>query len=52
MHLFFVRVWNEAAAHRLITLGHSARRGDLVWRQDAHQKLEDAGEASSPQVMY
>lgn len=45
-----VRVWNEAAAHRLITLGHSARQGDLVWRHGGQQKPEDTQETSSPQV--
>lgn len=45
-----VRVWNEAAAHRLITLGHSARQGDLVWRRGGQQKPEDTQETSSPQV--
>uniref|UniRef100_A0A8C2XDT8 Pseudouridylate synthase PUS7L n=1 Tax=Cyclopterus lumpus TaxID=8103 RepID=A0A8C2XDT8_CYCLU len=43
-HAYCSRVWNEAVAHRLTTLGHSARRGDLVWRQ------EDTGESSSAQV--
>lgn len=45
-----VRVWNEAAAHRLATLGHSARRGDMVWMQEGQKKVEDAGETSLPQV--
>lgn len=39
-----VRVWNEAVAHRLTTLGHSARQGDLVWMK------EGTGETSSAQV--
>ncbi|XP_034382618.1 pseudouridylate synthase 7 homolog-like protein [Cyclopterus lumpus] len=43
-HAYCSRVWNEAVAHRLTTLGHSARRGDLVWRQ------EDTGESSSAQI--
>ncbi|XP_037318383.2 pseudouridylate synthase PUS7L isoform X2 [Pungitius pungitius] len=43
-HAYCSRVWNEAVAHRLTTLGHSARRGDLVWRR------EDTGETSSPQI--
>lgn len=51
LYLFMVvRVWNEAVAHRLTTLGHSARRGDLVWMQEGQKKLEDTGETSSPQV--
>lgn len=43
-------MWNEAAAHRLITLGHSVRSGDLVWRQEESQILDDTGESSTPQV--
>ncbi|XP_049422294.1 pseudouridylate synthase PUS7L [Epinephelus fuscoguttatus] len=43
-HAYCSRVWNEAVAHRLTTLGHRARRGDLVWAQ------EDAGETSLPQI--
>ncbi|KAM3588261.1 uncharacterized protein V6R79_024925 [Siganus canaliculatus] len=49
-HAYCSRVWNEAVAHRLTTLGHSARRGDLVWRQEEENKLEDSGEASEPQI--
>ncbi|XP_068163012.1 pseudouridylate synthase PUS7L [Antennarius striatus] len=49
-HAYCSRVWNEAAAHRLTTLGHRARRGDLVWRQEGQNKLEDAGETSLPQI--
>lgn len=41
------RVWNEAAAHRLSTLGMAARRGDLVWQQEE----DGAAAATSPQVM-
>lgn len=48
--MWLSRVWNEAAAHRLVTLGHSVRRGDLVWRQEGQKSLEDTGEPSSPQV--
>ncbi|XP_037617015.1 pseudouridylate synthase 7 homolog-like protein isoform X1 [Sebastes umbrosus] len=33
-HAYCSRVWNEAVAHRLTTLGHGARRGDLVWMQE------------------
>ncbi|XP_022605205.1 pseudouridylate synthase 7 homolog-like protein isoform X1 [Seriola dumerili] len=49
-HAYCSRVWNEAAAHRLATLGHSVRRGDLVWMQEGHNKPEDTGETSSAQV--
>lgn len=44
------RVWNEAAAHRLTTLGHRARQGDLVWKQRGEEGIE-AGETSLPQVV-
>uniref|UniRef100_A0A3Q1FXB4 Pseudouridylate synthase PUS7L n=1 Tax=Acanthochromis polyacanthus TaxID=80966 RepID=A0A3Q1FXB4_9TELE len=30
-HAYCSRVWNEAVAHRLATLGHSVRQGDLVF---------------------
>ncbi|KAK1906900.1 Pseudouridylate synthase 7 like protein [Dissostichus eleginoides] len=43
-HAYCSRVWNEAVAHRLSTLGHRARRGDLVWLQ------EDSAESSLPQI--
>ncbi|KAL3048533.1 hypothetical protein OYC64_007146 [Pagothenia borchgrevinki] len=43
-HAYCSRVWNEAVAHRLTTLGHRARRGDLVWLQ------EDSAESSLPQI--
>ncbi|XP_070785223.1 pseudouridylate synthase PUS7L [Enoplosus armatus] len=49
-HAYCSRVWNEAVAHRLATLGHSARRGDLVWMQEGQKKVEDTGETSSPQI--
>nr|XP_020499707.1 pseudouridylate synthase 7 homolog-like protein isoform X1 [Labrus bergylta] len=49
-HAYCSRVWNEAVAHRLTTLGHSVRRGDLVWFQQGQKKLEDTGETSSPQI--
>ncbi|XP_040885723.1 pseudouridylate synthase 7 homolog-like protein [Toxotes jaculatrix] len=49
-HAYCSRVWNEAVAHRLATLGHSARRGDLVWMQEGQNKLEDSGESSSAQI--
>lgn len=48
--LVVVRVWNEAAAHRLTTMGHSVRRGDLVWLRQGQNKMEDARETSMAQV--
>lgn len=46
------RVWNEAAAHRLSTLGFAARRGDLVWLQEERGRAEDsAAPTTLPQVM-
>lgn len=55
MLIFFVsvpaRVWNEAAAHRLSTLGFAARRGDLVWLQGERGRAEDnAAPTTLPQV--
>ncbi|CAG12096.1 unnamed protein product [Tetraodon nigroviridis] len=50
-HAYCSRVWNEAAAQRLITLGHRVRCGDLVWRQEEPKILEDTGESSTPQVL-
>ncbi|XP_064871587.1 pseudouridylate synthase PUS7L [Oncorhynchus nerka] len=49
-HAYCSRVWNEAAAHRLTTLGHRARQGDLVWKQRREEGIE-AGETSLPQVV-
>ncbi|XP_029351208.1 pseudouridylate synthase PUS7L isoform X1 [Echeneis naucrates] len=49
-HAYCSRVWNEAVAHRLTTLGHRARQGDLVWMQEGHNKSEDKGETSSAQI--
>lgn len=46
----FVRVWNEAVAHRLSTMGHCVRQGDLVWMQTGQHRTEDTGGTSSPQV--
>ncbi|KAM9327479.1 pseudouridylate synthase PUS7L [Pholidichthys leucotaenia] len=43
-HAYCSRVWNEAVAHRLTTLGHSVRKGDLVWMQDGRKPLENPGE--------
>ncbi|XP_038840245.1 pseudouridylate synthase 7 homolog-like protein [Salvelinus namaycush] len=48
-HAYCSRVWNEAAAHRLATLGHRARQGDLVWKQRGEEGIE-AGETSLPQI--
>ncbi|XP_052368571.1 pseudouridylate synthase PUS7L-like [Oncorhynchus keta] len=48
-HAYCSRVWNEAAAHRLTTLGHRARQGDLVWKQRREEGIE-AGETSLPQI--
>lgn len=45
----FIRVWNEAVAHRLSTMGHSVTQGDLVV-QTEQKKLDDAAQSSSPQV--
>ncbi|XP_036978011.1 pseudouridylate synthase 7 homolog-like protein [Acanthopagrus latus] len=49
-HAYCSRVWNEAVAHRLTTLGHRARRGDLVWRQEGQKREEDTGETSLPEI--
>ncbi|XP_026182079.1 pseudouridylate synthase PUS7L [Mastacembelus armatus] len=49
-HAYCSRVWNEAAAHRLATLGHSVRRGDLVCMQEGQNKQEDTGETSLAQI--
>ncbi|KAM7378164.1 hypothetical protein PAMA_013182 [Pampus argenteus] len=46
-HAYCSRVWNEAVAHRLATLGHIARQGDLVWIQTGQNKLEDREESST-----
>ncbi|CAL8318545.1 unnamed protein product [Lota lota] len=45
-HAYCSRVWNEAVAHRLATLGHAPIQGDLVW-QDLQ---EDTGESNLPQM--
>ncbi|XP_030006905.1 pseudouridylate synthase PUS7L isoform X2 [Sphaeramia orbicularis] len=47
-HAYCSRVWNEAVAHRLTILGHSAKQGDLV--QEAKNRAENTGESSSPQI--
>ncbi|XP_006780700.1 pseudouridylate synthase 7 homolog-like protein isoform X1 [Neolamprologus brichardi] len=49
-HAYCSRVWNEAAAHRLTTMGHSVRRGDLVWLRQGQNKIEDARETSMAQI--
>nr|XP_020455356.1 pseudouridylate synthase 7 homolog-like protein isoform X2 [Monopterus albus] len=49
-HAYCSRVWNEAAAHRLATLGHSAREGDLVWMQEGQNNLENSGETRTAQI--
>ncbi|CAK6949906.1 pseudouridylate synthase PUS7L [Scomber scombrus] len=46
-HAYCSRVWNEAVAHRLATLGHSARQGDLVWIQAGQNKPDDSQESSA-----
>lgn len=45
-------MWNEAAAHRLSTLGFAARRGDLVWLQQEERGRHEDGAAlkTLPQV--
>ncbi|KAF6732576.1 Pseudouridylate synthase 7-like protein [Oryzias melastigma] len=47
-HAYCSRVWNEAVAHRLTTLGHSVKQGDLVWTEE--KEIKDSGEATSPQI--
>ncbi|XP_022058591.1 pseudouridylate synthase PUS7L [Acanthochromis polyacanthus] len=49
-HAYCSRVWNEAVAHRLATLGHSVRQGDLVWIREGQNTMEDSGESSTPQI--
>ncbi|XP_061570219.1 pseudouridylate synthase PUS7L [Cololabis saira] len=49
-HAYCSRVWNEAVAHRLATMGHGVKEGDLVWVQTHDNKMEEAAETSSPQV--
>ncbi|KAG7498113.1 pseudouridylate synthase 7-like [Solea senegalensis] len=49
-HAYCSRVWNEAAAHRLATLGHRAREGDLVWTQAGQSKAEDGGDSCCAQI--
>ncbi|CAL8242215.1 unnamed protein product [Merluccius merluccius] len=47
-HAYCSRVWNEAVAHRLATLGHAPRQGDLVWQQQDVE--EDTGDSNLPQI--
>ncbi|KAM4569197.1 pseudouridylate synthase PUS7L isoform 1-T2 [Odontesthes bonariensis] len=49
-HAYCSRVWNDAAAHRLATLGHGVRQGDLVWTQTGQNKMEDSVETNSLQI--
>ncbi|XP_037551528.1 pseudouridylate synthase 7 homolog-like protein [Nematolebias whitei] len=46
-HAYCSRVWNEAVAHRLSTMGHCVRQGDLVWAQTGQNQTEDTGGTSS-----
>lgn len=48
LHSYCSRVWNEAVAHRLHTLGHSVKEGDLV--QESSSKMDDSGESSTTQI--
>ncbi|XP_028305563.1 pseudouridylate synthase PUS7L [Gouania willdenowi] len=48
-HAYCSRVWNEAVAHRLSTMGHSVRQGDLVLRQNGPNKAGCA-ETSAAQI--
>ncbi|XP_030198063.1 pseudouridylate synthase PUS7L [Gadus morhua] len=47
-HAYCSRVWNDAVAHRLATLGHAPIQGDLVWQQQDPQG--DMGESNPPQI--
>lgn len=49
-HAYCSRVWNEAAAHRLATMGHCVRQGDLVWMQTGQNNVPDTAGTSSPQI--
>ncbi|XP_061662085.1 pseudouridylate synthase PUS7L [Syngnathoides biaculeatus] len=48
-HAYCSRIWNEAVAHRLVTLGHDVRKGDLVWMQEA-EKMDGCGESRPAQI--
>ncbi|XP_057709781.1 pseudouridylate synthase PUS7L isoform X1 [Corythoichthys intestinalis] len=45
-HAYCSRVWNEAVAHRLVTLGHGVRKGDLVWMRE----VDNGGECKAAQI--
>uniref|UniRef100_A0A3P9IA45 Pseudouridylate synthase PUS7L n=1 Tax=Oryzias latipes TaxID=8090 RepID=A0A3P9IA45_ORYLA len=47
-HAYCSRVWNEAVAHRLSTLGHRVKQGDLVWTEE--KEIKEFGEATSPKL--
>uniref|UniRef100_A0A667Y3S9 Pseudouridylate synthase PUS7L n=1 Tax=Myripristis murdjan TaxID=586833 RepID=A0A667Y3S9_9TELE len=49
-HAYCSRVWNEAVAHRLATLGHRTRQGDLVWMQGGQGTPDGTGDSSLPQI--
>ncbi|KAJ8007372.1 hypothetical protein DPEC_G00116830 [Dallia pectoralis] len=49
-HAYCSRIWNDAVTHRLTTLGHNAREGDLVWEKNgrrAEAETEEGTEAGS-----
>ncbi|XP_028810743.1 pseudouridylate synthase PUS7L isoform X2 [Denticeps clupeoides] len=46
-HAYCSRVWNEAAAHRLQTLGLRPVQGDLVWAGPAEREEENGGIGSA-----
>ncbi|XP_037099224.1 pseudouridylate synthase 7 homolog-like protein [Syngnathus acus] len=48
-HAYCSRIWNEAVAHRLATLGHYVRKGDLVWMQEA-EKTDECVECKAAQI--
>lgn len=48
LHSYCSRVWNEAVAHRLSTLGPKVKQGDLV--QKATRKQYDCDESSTNQI--
>ncbi|XP_019738555.1 pseudouridylate synthase PUS7L isoform X2 [Hippocampus comes] len=49
-HAYCSRVWNEAVAHRLATLGHHVRTGDLVWTQQEAEQTDDGGECGAARI--
>uniref|UniRef100_A0A1A7YA25 Pseudouridylate synthase PUS7L n=1 Tax=Iconisemion striatum TaxID=60296 RepID=A0A1A7YA25_9TELE len=48
-HAYCSRVWNEAVAHRLSTMGHGVKQGDLVWTQSG-QQTEGTGGTGTSQI--